>query len=63
MVDGKFVNIDLYDLGLKKDDPIFLESLFDIHYGHIGCDVKLLERRLNAIIDDPARFTLFGGDR
>ena len=63
MVDGKFVNIDLYELGLKIDDPIFLESLFDIHYGHIGCDVKLLERRLNAIIDDPARFTLFGGDQ
>ena len=63
MVDGKFVNIDLYDLGLKKDCSIFLEGLFDIHYAHVGCDVDLLKRRVKAIIKDPARFTLFGGDQ
>ena len=63
MVDGKFVNIDLYDLGLKKDCSIYLESLFDIHYAHIGCDVGLLKRRIKAIVKDPARFTLFGGDQ
>ena len=63
MVDGKFVNIDLYDLGLKKDCSIYLEGLFDIHYGHIGCDVNLLKRRIKDIVKDPARFTLFGGDQ
>jgi len=63
MVDGKFVNIDLYDLGLKKDCSIYLEGLFDIHYGHVGCDVDLLKRRVKAIVKDPARFTLFGGDQ
>ena len=63
MVAGKYVNVDLKSLGLKKDADIFFEGLFDIHFGHRGCDVKLLERRLNAIIDDPARFTMFGGDQ
>ena len=30
-MDGKFVDIDLYKLGLKKDDVIYIEPMFEIH--------------------------------
>ena len=63
MVFGKYINLDLDDLGLKKDCSIYLEELTDIHYGHRGCDTNLLKRRVKAIVKDPARFTAFGGDQ
>ena len=57
-MDSTFVCIELD----KKDDIIHFEPLSDEHFGDPKQDIKLLERRQNAILDDPNRYTAFGGD-
>lgn len=47
----------------KKDDTIHIEPLGDIHVGHVGFDPKHYSQRVNAIANDPNRFTLFMGDQ
>lgn len=59
MVYSKKVTITLD----KKDDIINLEPLGDIHIGHSGFDEKLYTRRVNAIANDPNRYSLFMGDQ
>ena len=58
-MDSKFINIDLE----KIDDIIHLEVISDEHYGDPKRDVGLCERRERAILDDPNRYTAFGGDQ
>lgn len=59
---SKLIKIDLNKIGLKKDDLIHLEGFSDIHYGGRNHLPELFEKRMNAVIDDPARFTFYGGD-
>lgn len=57
-MDSNFIEIELD----KKDDLIHLEVLSDEHFGDPKQDLKLLLKRQNAILDDPNRYTAFGGD-
>jgi len=56
---SKKVTIDLNN----RDDTVHLEPLSDIHVGHVGFDSDLYEDRVNAIADDPERYTIFLGDQ
>ena len=47
----------------KIDTIVNWENLSDIHIGNANFQEDLFTRRLNDIIDDPYRFTSFGGDR
>jgi len=58
-MDSNFVNIDLE----KIDDIVHLEVFSDEHYGDPKRDVGLCERRERAVLDDPNRYTAFGGDQ
>jgi hypothetical protein len=60
---SKLIKIDLHKIGLKKDDLIHLEGFSDIHYGGRNHLPKLFDRRMKAVIGDPARFTFYGGDQ
>lgn len=55
---SKLVQIELE----KKDDIIHLEGFSDIHMGGTNHLPKLFERRMKAVMDDPNRFTFYGGD-
>ena len=46
----------------KKDTLVEWENLSDIHIGNGNFQEELFERRVKAILDDPYRFTSFGGD-
>lgn len=46
----------------KIDTIVDWEVLTDIHIGNENFQDKLFERRVNAILDNPYRFTSFGGD-
>ncbi len=46
----------------KKDTVVHWENLSDIHIGNENFQDRLFERRLKSILDDPYRFTSFGGD-
>jgi len=39
------------------------ENLSDIHIGNTNFYEELFERRVKDILDDPYRFTSFGGDQ
>jgi hypothetical protein len=58
-MDSNFINIELEN----KDDIIHLEVFSDEHYGDPKRDVELCERREKAVLDDPNRYTAFGGDQ
>lgn len=47
----------------KKDTIVHWENLSDIHIGNTNFQEDLFERRVEAILDDPYRFTSFGGDQ
>ena len=47
----------------KKDDHVHWENLTDIHIGHEDFREDLFKKRLNAIVEEPMRFTSFGGDQ
>lgn len=57
-MDSNYVEIEL----TNKDDIIHLEVLSDEHFGDPKRDTELCEKRQNAILDDPNRYTAFGGD-
>ena len=59
---SKLIKIDLHKIGLKKDDLIHLEGFSDIHYAGANHLAKLFDKRMKAVMDDPARFTFYGGD-
>ena len=59
---SKLIKIDLHKIGLKKDDLIHLEGFSDIHYGGRNHIASLFDKRMKAVMDDPARFTFYGGD-
>lgn len=46
----------------KKDEIVHLEVFSDEHFGDPKRDRILCERRQNAVLDNPMRFTAFGGD-
>jgi len=46
----------------KKDTVVHWENLSDIHIGNANFVEDLFTRRVKAILDDPYRFTSFGGD-
>jgi hypothetical protein len=56
---SKTINIELE----KKDDIVSWENLTDAHVGHVDFDRDLFIKRVNAILDEPLRFTSFGGDQ
>ena len=56
---GKLVTINLD----KKDDEVHLEPISDPHFGHIGFKEDLYVERMNAIMKDHNRFTVFMGDQ
>lgn len=58
-MDNNYIEIELE----HKDDKINLEVLSDEHFGDPKQDLKLLEKRQNAILNDPNRYTAFGGDQ
>jgi len=58
-MDSNFINIELEN----KDDIIHLEVFSDEHYGDPKRDIGLCERREKAVLDDPNRYTAFGGDQ
>jgi hypothetical protein len=47
----------------KIDTIVHWENLSDIHIGNANFQEDLFVRRVNAILDDPYRFTSFGGDQ
>jgi len=47
----------------KKDDIIDYECFSDIHIGNENHLPDLLEKRMNAVLDEPNRYTGFGGDQ
>ena len=47
----------------KKDTVVHWENLSDIHIGNTNFVDDLFDRRVKAILDDPYRFTSFGGDQ
>ena len=47
----------------KIDTIVNWENLSDIHIGNANFQEDLFLRRLNDIMDDPYRFTSFGGDQ
>lgn len=57
-MDSNFIEIELS----KKDDIIHLEVFSDEHFGDPKRDKGLSERRQKAVLDDPNRYTAFGGD-
>ena len=57
-MDSTFINIDLE----KIDDVIDLEVFSDEHFGDPKRDIALCEKREKAVLDDPLRYTAFGGD-
>ena len=57
-MDSNYIEIELD----KKDDTIHLEVMSDEHFGDPKRDEQLCERRQTAILDDPNRYTAFGGD-
>lgn len=57
-MDSNFIKVELD----KIDDIIQLEVLSDEHYGDPKRDKELCETREKAILDDPLRYTAFGGD-
>jgi len=59
---SKLVQIDLHEIGVKKDEMIHLEGFSDIHKGGQNHLPDLFEKRMNAVIEEPNRFTFYGGD-
>lgn len=59
IMDSTFINVDLEN----EKDIIDLEVLSDEHTGDPKQDKELWERREEAILDDPNRYTAFGGDQ
>ena len=57
-MDSTFINIDLE----KIDDVIDLEVFSDEHFGDPKRDIALCEKREKAVLDNPLRYTAFGGD-
>lgn len=57
-MDSNYIRIDLEHI----DDTIDLEVMSDEHFGDPKQDLDLLLRRQKAILDDPNRYTAFGGD-
>lgn len=57
-MDSNFINVDLEQI----DDIVNLEVFSDEHFGDPKRDHKLAERREKAVLDDPLRYTAFGGD-
>lgn len=47
----------------NENDTIHIEPLGDIHVGHVGFDEKHYLERVNAIVKDPNRYTIFMGDQ
>ena len=47
----------------KIDTIVNWEVISDFHMGNANWQEDLATRRLNAILDDPYRFTSFGGDQ
>ena len=47
----------------KKDTIVHWECLSDIHIGNTNFQEDLFTRALDRILDDPYRFTSFGGDQ
>ena len=47
----------------KKDTIVHWENLSDVHIGNTNFHEELFERRVKDILDDPYRFTSFGGDQ
>ncbi len=60
---SKLIKIDLNKLGLKKDDLVHLEGFSDIHFGAKNYLPILFKKRMDAVINEPARFTFYGGDQ
>ncbi len=58
-MDSNFINVNLE----KIDDIIDLEVISDEHCGSPNLDKALWERREKAILNDPLRYTAFGGDQ
>lgn len=58
-MDSNFINVELEHI----DDKIHLEVFSDEHYGDPKRDKELCQRREKAVLDDPNRFTAFGGDQ
>ena len=58
-MDSNFINIELE----KIDDTIDLEVFSDEHFGDPKRDIDLCNKRLKAVLDDPLRYTAFGGDQ
>lgn len=59
---SRTIKLDLFDYGLKKDEIINLEGFSDIHKDGADHKPELFEKRMNAVIDEPNRFTFYGGD-
>jgi len=57
-MDSNYIRIDMN----KNDDITHLEVMSDEHFGDPKQDLGLLLKRQNAILDDPNRYTAFGGD-
>lgn len=57
-MDSNFIHIELD----KVDDTIDLEVLSDEHFGDPKQTLDVLERAQNRILDNPNRYTAFGGD-
>ena len=58
-MDSNFINIELE----KIDDQIEFEVFSDEHFGDPKRDIDLCNKRLKAVLDDPLRYTAFGGDQ
>ena len=57
-MDSNYIEIELNTI----DDHIHLEVISDEHFGDPKQDLNLLIKRQTAILDDPNRYTAFGGD-
>jgi hypothetical protein len=47
----------------KPDTVVHWENLSDVHVGNSNFQEALYKRRIKAIVNDPYRFTSFGGDQ
>jgi hypothetical protein len=57
-MDSNFINIDME----HNDSIIDFEVMSDEHFGDPKQTIGLLEKRQNAIMNEPNRYTAFGGD-
>lgn len=55
------MNVIQHDIKISEKSPVTLIPISDIHFGHASCDVKFLEKTIEAI-KAPNTYTVFLGD-